>query len=519
MPKAKEKSERTRVGDQGDDPGAINVLHASTSAANPAVITLDEASETSSQGHEDFFEKDVRAFLRRTRDTVTQHKVKFEAAEKTAAAEMARLADRRERLERDQETRERVLQHAIASLPTAGAQATATVLQKKEDLRERLRVIRKRRMLSEEAIQKEVEATEENLYKSRKEYGDALTDYEREKDIVERRAAAARTDLNSDYYRSMEFLERAEKSPPGEGATPMELENYEEDMRQLRLLRNIRASHEKYQAYIRNCNGSNGASGLPATTSKRKKISGPKPTDPPSKRTRVTKGSYVVAPREDAIDVAAAKIALFIREWLELDGPEAGDDETEVAAGETGEVNSDDVTFVHERQLEGTLKPDVLKTPGWSAPPLRAHFGDSAPSPELLFDALQKVIQQQEVSLRVAHLHSLALSRVVMAVADLKATVLSDVRREEEAAAVLRKANQAVMLANDPDIKQLPFRNSLALNDFFRNSDRVKKLSQYLLTYVPFVDKVFAANVADAMFHPALQERVYWVGTSRAKPR
>ncbi len=509
MPKAKQKTVGVPVVVDLAEEGAGT--NATPSRPEVAGNTADE-SDTSSLGHEDFFEKDLRKFLRESREAVATGKKRFEAAQRKADSDLASLADRRAKFDRQEELKERVLLHAIRSLPVSGPKASdPKVVQKQEDLRHRLQVMRKRKLVVAESIESEIKDTEEQLYRYRKEYGQVLTDYERKRDEYERRSVAGRADAQVDQFRTMEFLKRAENRPPGSDATAAEQFNYEEDLKELRHLRNIRKANETYQEYLGN------------NVSKRKRISPPRPTDPPAKRTRVAPAVAATVPREDAIDVAAKSIAIYIRDWLEADGTEVGDEDTEIALTGPPEVDTDEQQFIHERQLEDTLKPETLQTPGWTAPPyvLSSHETDGQTGEEM-FSMMRKMLVNQEMQMRALHLHSLALSTTIQSLGDLKATVVGDVRKDVEAAALIKKANQAVKLASDPDLKRLPFRNVFELTDFFRGRDskrKVEKLSQYVLTYVPFIDKVYVASLADAIFHPDLQEKLFWTGYPNPKPR
>ncbi len=516
MPKATSKTVKPS-GNRDEDGNKSTVAAGCSADAREAGCSADvdeAASQTSSVGNENFFKRDLRKFIRDSRETVRAERRRFEEAEKEADRTLANLVERRERLDREVEVKEKVLSKAIASLPSAGPKSESPeVKQKITDLRDRLRVIRKRKFHAAEAIEREMTATEENLYDCRKQYGAALTEFEAQKDKFERLALSDQTDTPMGQYSDMEYLKLAEKRPPNESSTRAEVENYEEDLRQLQLLRNIKQANENYQSYMERV-------GTKATgeTTKRKRISGPKATDPPAKRTLVA-GAPAKA-REDAFEIASKKVARYVVQWLDMEGPDVDDEVTVIEESRPEATDNEKKEYVHETQLQDVLKPHSLQTPGWHAPPYASPLtGVDRYDTAALFDLLNETRLQQEMHMRIAHLHSLGIANILQSIQDLKATIVGNVHNDEQTAKLIRKANQAVMLASDPDLKRLPFRNIFDLSDYFRGpTARMEKLTLYLLQYVPFMDKAYAPALLDALIHPDLQERVNWRG-GRAKSK
>ena len=489
--------------------------------AIPTVNIDDDSSTTSSLGHEDFFQKDLRKFVRESRAKVEEEKRKLAAAEKRAEARVASLADKRARLEVEGKQKEDALTLALQTLPRVLDREK--VNDKRRDLRHKLHAIRKAKAAAAKAIEEKVAAAKTELDEKKRAWGDFITEYESRRDALENMGEADARDARVEQFRATEYLERSEKRPPKEGDTPEEIINFETDMNHLQHLRNIRQANQNLQDYYAAAReGASPAKAraprlMPLKPIKRLRISAPKLTDPPAKKTRVVGANKLVWSekkkakiRNDAIDRAAASIAQYIHDWRS-DEAEVEEEETVVRVDDTEEGRLA-AEFVHESQLEDTLKPDTLKTASWTAkPPLSGLTGVALdPMVEPGAEAIHYVLQQQEMQLRVAHLHSLALAKALQGIADLKATIMSDVKKEEEAARTLRKANQAVQLASDPDLRQLPFKTVLQISLLFANTENVRKLSLYLFNFVPYVEKTYAQSLTAALLHADLQRIVYW---------
>ncbi len=496
----------TDKGEGGDD--EVQVVVDTRPAANTA--SGDAQSATSSQGHEDYFEKELRHFIRRNRDEVARRKAAMQRQERKTEAKVAALADERALLDAQADAKERAW--------TTKLTYEETTAEQRNDLRQKLKALREKKESARQEIDTRVSVAEDELYSRRVEYGQFVDDMESGKEAAESRAIAQASAAKFAHFSKMEYLTRGEKRPPAATDTTLEKQNHVEDMRELQHLRNIRQAHENYETYVSAFNvGASPAKRSPQKLLplKRTRIAAPRPTDPPSKKTKVVRPTPKM--RKDAIEVAAKKIAQYVQDWRRMDGADSDEEaDGRDQPDERSVMSPVQPEFVHEGQLQEALKPYLLLTRGWAAEaqetPATAHEGDE------IMKMQHEILRRLDVQTGIMHLHSLALAKCVHALADVKASIIGDVKKDLETARLLRQANQAVVLASDPDLARLPFRSVSSLNAFMKVFANVEKLSLYILNFCPYVDKVYSGALVTALLHPELQQRVAWMkGTAKPK--
>ncbi len=465
----------------------------------------DDQSVTSSHGHEDFFEKELRAFIRKNRDAVQEQNDLLQEAERSASSAVAALADKRAKLELSAAAREKSLVEQLQKDDVSLAEA--------QDLRVKLEKLRRKKKNIAAELDKKAKAADEALAVRKRKWAVYMGDYEEAKEAEEARAMRRAAESRDARFSTMEYLVRAEKRPPKPGDTPQEKTNYNDDMRELAHLRNIRQAHENYSTYVQ----AQRSGGSPAKRPPQKllplkkiRVMAPKATDPPAKKTKVTRKPAKI--RDDVFEQAARSIARYVQDWKRMDSPEGDQPDVVDLTEESGheDHHDDDPEFQHETQLRETLKPDALLTPDWNLQVADEDLvpgGDAAPG---MVPLLHQILRQQATQQRISHLHSLALCRCVNMLNDIKARVVGDIQKDKETAALLKKANQAVILASDPELKRLPFRTVTSISAFMNDPTKVEKLTLYLLNFHPYVEKTYAKTLIAALLHPSLQEAVYW---------
>ncbi len=481
------------------------------SAANgggaDAPASHDAQSTTSSMGHEDYFEKELRSFIRQNRNAVAKQNKLMRDAEKKASSTVASLADKRARLEESTSTREAAIENALASSDTPDGRKT--------DLRLKLDKLQKKKAALASELDKKAKAADDALAARKRKWSVFMGNYEDAKEKEESRAMQSASNAKFAQFRAMEYLKRSETRKPVDGDTQLERDKYAADMRELAHLRNIRQAQENYSTYVQQVR----QGGAPAKKApqqllpiQRIKVSAPKATDPPMKRTRLV--SKPAKMRDDAFEMAARQIAEYVQDWKEMDDPSVATEHPEDGeeAEDEGRADTpDDCKFVHETQLKECLRPEALLTNDWATPLDAADLvapGQDGPDPVL--GMTQQLLMQQEVQLRITHLHSLALARCVTLINDVKALVVGDVQKDKETANMMKKANQVVLLASDPLLRRLPFKTIREISAFMTKPDNVEKLTLYLLNFHPYVEKTYAATLISALLHPDLQQAVFW---------
>ena len=211
---------------------------------------------------------------------------------------------------------------------------------------------------------------------------------------------------------------------------------------------------------------------------------------------------------EDNTRAFAKELTTFVMDWMIGEGDMRHLEEQEAAEGdrEVGPVVPK--TFSHERELEICVLPRRLDS---------AAFRNAADEPAADTPAGRLASAVADIA-SVQHLHSLALSHILHLLRSTRRMVAGFSPAGDEVSAIIEKSTETILLASDPDLKQLPFQRACQFEQFLCSANRIEKLGIFIMTYVAY-GKQFVSDLLNLLMSPGLQSQVYWSGSSKRQGR
>ncbi len=263
------------------------------------------------------------------------------------------------------------------------------------------------------------------------------------------------------------------------------------------------------------------APGWPAGPSPRK----PSPIRAPSaneqrKKPPVVKGEKFDELRLDAdkmFTAASKSLAKMVDQLMTEDGMKVREDEF-ANFGFVGQKRPNIVpqTMPHEKNLEALVLPEKLQAGEWDATwqkwggPVNENITLSAALPTI-FDGLKALHSKVDLLKDIMHLHSVAHIHVLKASYITRLFCVADAPDKQAVTAKLVSSLRSIILASDPELKHLPFKELGVLTDYFKSGTRVEKLAIFALHYVDY-GKGYNKSLLNMLLSPDLQNKAYWHG-------
>ncbi len=216
--------------------------------------------------------------------------------------------------------------------------------------------------------------------------------------------------------------------------------------------------------------------------------------------------------RRDVINRELAKdIATFVMDWMLGEGDMGPFESKEIGAAKAADVGPVvPKSFPHEQELEMCVLPRRLE-PGVFDKKICAGLPDS-------HTMLSRMAKTVEGIASVQQLHSLTLTHMLHLQRSTRRLVAGNSPAGDEATAIIEKTTEAILLASDPDLKLLPFKDTSTFAHFLRDQDRIVKLSIFIMTYVGH-GRNFVSDLLNLLMTPNLQGQVYWSGSTKRQGR
>ncbi len=218
-----------------------------------------------------------------------------------------------------------------------------------------------------------------------------------------------------------------------------------------------------------------------------------------------------VKAHSDAIfGTASRSIARFVKETMEGEGFTTMEDEADAA--EVSDPVEIPEELRYEAELEMAVYPEKLVIGAWKEikkfPDLSSAHGFKE-GLSVINDKLDHVIRTQQLH-SIAHLTALKAQRMTSLLC------IKDGPARDEIYWQLQASLKSVVLANDPELQELPFADPESMARFFESQKRVEKLAFFLMTYIDF-KKGYAKALTKSLFSPNMQRVVYWEGPTTGR--
>ncbi len=224
-----------------------------------------------------------------------------------------------------------------------------------------------------------------------------------------------------------------------------------------------------------------------------------------------------------AFEVAACAIVDAVGKILVEDGYGEPVETFEEVGADSDEVNENvPADYPHEQDLERAILPETLRTALW---PMREHFGrfdiplsvfanpdesdQLRKTLQVLLDGIQKLHDKVDTVLRINNLHSAALVQVIQVCNQTRLLCVADAPAKDKAYKTLQASLGAIVLANDYQLKKIPFMTLTDIEVFFRYKKKIQKLVVYILNYVCY-DRGFFHSILNVLLDAKLQRQMFW---------